>query len=259
VCKVVCRERFRTLFAAYFTVGWHEHVSSMEEVLYGEQDVYVLFRAHYGDLHSYVRRRKRLREAEAWALFTQIMAAVTHCHQHGIVLRDLKLRKFVFTNPQKTELALECLEDAAVVGEDDEVADKHGCPAYVSPEILACAAASYSGRAADMWSCGVMLYTLLVGRYPFHDIQPAALFTKIRRGDYRVPDTVSARAKCLVRALLRKQPADRLSSEQVQQHPWLTHSPHAHRTPHTEPTDHVVPAVDLSLLLEQEEQEQDKL
>ena len=124
----------------------------------------------------------------------------------------------------RTELKLESVEDAFVLGEDnnDCLADKHGCPAYVSPEILQCQQ-SYSGRAADMWSAGVMLYTLLVGRYPFHDVQPNALFTKIRRGDYRVPDTVSARAKCLIRSLLRKEPVERLTAEQVLQHPWFSY------------------------------------
>jgi len=222
VCKVVCIEKFRETFSAYFTVGYHEHINEIEEIIYGASEVYVLFARHYGDLHSYVRRRRRLREGEAWTLFRQIMLAVQHCHSEGLVLRDLKLRKFVFKNPQKTELKLECIEDAFVVGEDqnDCLADKHGCPAYVSPEILQCEH-SYSGRAADMWSSGVMLYTLLVGRYPFHDVQPNALFSKIRRGDYRVPDSVSARAKCLVRALLRKHPSERLSAEEVLEHPWF--------------------------------------
>ena len=49
-----------------------------------------------------------------------------------------------------------------LVGEEDLLEDKHGCPAYVAPEILM--SSSYSGRAADMWGLGVMLYTMLVGR-----------------------------------------------------------------------------------------------
>lgn len=60
------------------------------------------------------------------------------------------------------ELELESLEDSVLVGEEDMLEDKHGCPAYVAPEILT--SSSYSGRAADMWGLGVMLYTMLVGR-----------------------------------------------------------------------------------------------
>ena len=65
----------------------------------------------------------------------------------------------------RTTLRLESLEDAVVLeSEDDLLTDKHGCPAYVSPEILR-TNSQYSGRAADMWGLGVMLYTMLVGRY----------------------------------------------------------------------------------------------
>ncbi len=104
--------------------------------------------------------------------------------------------------------------------DDDHLSDKHGCPAYVSPEILN-ASHSYSGRAADMWSLGVILYTILIGRYPFQDSDASALFMKIRRGLYSIPDTISSRAKCLIKSLLRMHAGDRLEAAEVLQHPWL--------------------------------------
>lgn len=69
----------------------------------------------------------------------------------------------------RTTLKLESLEDAVVLDdpEEDLLQDKRGCPAYVSPEILR-AHRTYSGRAADMWSLGVILYTMLVGRCVLH-------------------------------------------------------------------------------------------
>lgn len=54
-----------------------------------------------GDLHSYVRVRKRLREPEAKRLFRQMCEVVKSCHEQGIVLRDLKLRKFVFADAER--------------------------------------------------------------------------------------------------------------------------------------------------------------
>lgn len=54
-----------------------------------------------GDLHSYVRVRKRLRESEAKRLFRQMCEVVKRCHEEGIVLRDLKLRKFVFADADR--------------------------------------------------------------------------------------------------------------------------------------------------------------
>lgn len=57
---------------------------------------YLLLEGHHGDLHAYVRARRRLREPEARRLFRQAARAVAECHERGVVLRDLKLRKFVF-------------------------------------------------------------------------------------------------------------------------------------------------------------------
>lgn len=122
----------------------------------------------------------------------------------------------------RTDLRLDGLEDARVLEDEnnDHLADKHGCPAYVSPEILH-STETYSGRAADIWSLGVMLYTMLVGRYPFHDSDPSALFGKIRRGQYNIPQMLSVKAKCLIRSLLRRDPSERLTAGDTLQHPWI--------------------------------------
>lgn len=147
----------------------------------------------------------------------ELVTPRTCCHifcvySHGFICSD------------RTELRLDGLDDAVVLDGDeasDTLTDKHGCPAYVSPEILS-ARNGYSGKCADLWSLGVMIYTMLVGRYPFHDREPVVLFGKIRRGAYKIPDTVPARAKCLVRNLLRREPGERLSAAEALEHPWFT-------------------------------------
>jgi len=136
-------------------------------------------------------------------------------------------------------LKLDGLYDAAIFdGSNDLLNDKHGCLAYVSPEIVDatfCAGSStvtpssgtpggsYSGRAADMWSLGVILYTMLVGRYPFADSDACALFSRIRRGRYSMPVdvTLSPTARCLLRSLLTVKPEDRLTAEEAIRHPWF--------------------------------------
>lgn len=205
----------------YWRLPPHEHVARPVEVLAGTHHLYAFFPRPHGDLHSLVRCRRRLPEPEAAGLFCQMAAAVAHCHQRGLVLRDLKLRRFVFTDCERTKLVLENLEDAYVLtGPDDSLWDKHACPAYVGPEILS-SRASYSGKAADVWSLGVALFTMLAGHYPFQDSEPALLFGKIRRGTYALPRGLSAPARCLVRCLLRREPAERLTASAILLHPWL--------------------------------------
>lgn len=220
-CKIVSRDSFQ-LVAAHYRLESHPRIASLHEIMVGNQYLYLIFPKFQGDLHSYVRNRKRLRESEAKRLFKQIAETVQVCHQNGIVLRDLKLRKFVFADSQRTELKLESLEDAVVLEQpqSDWLHDKRGCPAYVSPEILK-AGATYSGKAADMWSLGVILYTMLAGRYPFSDMEHSLLFAKISRGHFTIPECLSSRARCLIRSLLRRDPSERITSEDILYHPWL--------------------------------------
>lgn len=135
----------------------------------------------------------------------------------------------------RTRLALLGLNDCVLLHgnhDDDSLTDRHGCPAYVSPELLTNGKGSYSGRAADIWSLGVSLYTMLIGRYPFQDTQPAALFAKIRRGAFSLPDWLSPQAKCLIGCMLRKSPAERLEVSELLMHPWLTNPFTRHHSMH---------------------------
>lgn len=255
-CRVLPLDRSRTALLPFSAVGSHPHINTPAEVIVGASSVYLMHQVSRDateDLHAYMRRKRRLSEREAARLFVQALEAVAHCHRHNIVVRDVKLRHFLFIDADRTVLQLDGLYDAVVfTGSDDLLTDKHGCLAYVSPEILdatfssggsatATAAVSdprtgrhlchvsvptgsYSGRPADMWSLGVMLYTMLVGRYPFADPDACTLFARIRRGRYPMPSEVSlsAPARCLVRSLLAINPADRLTAEEALRHPWFS-------------------------------------
>ncbi|XP_004464048.1 tribbles homolog 3 [Dasypus novemcinctus] len=234
-CKVYPACEAQAVLEPYARLPPNRHVARPAEVLAGAHQLYTFFPRPHGDMHSLVRRRRRLPEPEAAALFRQMAAAVAHCHQHGLVLRDLKLRRFVFTDYERRKLVLEDLEDACVLrGPDDSLWDKRACPAYVGPEILS-SRPCYSGKAADVWSLGVALFTMLAGHYPFQDSAPALLFGKIRRGAFALPEGLSAPARCLVRCLLRREPAERLTAAGVLLHPWLRDDP----LPLTPPRSHL--------------------
>ncbi|XP_065148867.1 tribbles homolog 1 [Paramisgurnus dabryanus] len=221
VCKVFNMGQYQEKIRAYSMLSRHKNIAQIKDIVLGESKAYVFQEKDFGDMHTFVKSSKRLSEDLASKLFYQVASAVNHCHQGGVVLGDLKLRKVVFSDVKRTHLKLEGLEDCRILsGEDDSMFDTHGCPAYVSPEILN-GGGSYSGKQADSWSLGVMLYTMLVGRYPFHDPDPATLFSKIRRGTYCLPEGLSMRARCLLRSLLRKDPSERLTSAEVLIHPWF--------------------------------------
>lgn len=94
-------DQYRETLSPYWQVDCHDHIAACTEVVQGQSKAYIFFPKNYGDLHSYVRQKKRLREDEAQFLFRQIVSAICHCHENGVILRDLKLRKFVFKDPEK--------------------------------------------------------------------------------------------------------------------------------------------------------------
>ena len=121
-------------------------------------------------------------------------------------------------------LKLMSLDDAVALEwpfDDDRLSDKHGCPAYASPEIVHPSQEPYSGRAADVWSLGVILYTMLVGKYPFYDTNPTTMFSLIREGQFELPHHLSHMAKSLISNMLRREPSHRLSARALLDHPWF--------------------------------------
>ena len=92
---------YQKTFKAYMRAGWHDNINYLHEVVQTPSRAYFFFEPHFGDLHMYVRHKKRLREAEAAKLFAQMVSAIGHCHDNGIALRDIKLRRFVFKNRER--------------------------------------------------------------------------------------------------------------------------------------------------------------
>jgi serine/threonine protein kinase len=203
---------------------------AVDVVVDRERRRYIFTPVHYGSLHSFIQSRKqRLNEDDIRPLFRQIVRIVAFCHRLGLVVRDLKLRKFVFTDRAQTRLRLNGVFDLIACANitDDGMRDRHCCPAYASPEILSMDRQMYSGKSADVWSLGVLLFVVLIGRYPFYDSTPQGLFTRIRTGQFTIPPdaTISFAARALIHALLRRDPKERPTADALLASPWLVTKP----------------------------------
>jgi len=105
-------------------------------------------------------------------------------------------------------------------GDDDTLSDKIGCPLYTAPELL-CPQPTYQGKPADMWSLGVILYTMLVGQYPFYEKANCNLITVIRHGNVQIPMSLSKSVRWLMLSLLRKNYTERMTASHIFLTPWL--------------------------------------
>ena len=84
-----------------------------------------------------------------------------------------------------------------------------GSPHYACPEVIR--GEKYDGRKADVWSCGVILYALLVGALPFDDDNLKQLLEKIKKGSFTIPSYVPPECQELLRKMIEIDPNKRLS------------------------------------------------
>jgi 5'-AMP-activated protein kinase catalytic alpha subunit len=94
-----------------------------------------------------------------------------------------------------------------------------GSPNYAAPELIN--GKYYNGASIDIWSCGVILFTLLTGTLPFYEKQTNKLYRKIRDCKYVIPENISDSAKDLIIRMLQKNPLDRITIPEIKQHKWF--------------------------------------
>ena len=186
-----------------------------------QDQVYVVSTQPYGDLYDFLKQHRKLEEGLAAKLFRQIVVLVQDAHRKNVVIRDLQLRSFVFEDDDKSVLRLHILDHARLVEGTELLTDDSPCPAFSCPEMLQ--EGSYSGRAADLWSLGILFYALLVGHYPFYDTDIQLLNRNIQRG-YYMPQNISGLAKSMLRSLLVHDPKRRVPAEALLKHPWFVHN-----------------------------------
>ncbi|XP_060735799.1 tribbles homolog 2-like [Tachysurus vachellii] len=220
-CKVFPISRYVQALAVYFHLPVQPHLHHPSEIILGHSMAYIFFEHTFGNMYRHVQSSQGLCEDEALRLFHQIVSVVAHCHNNGVVLPRLKLKNFAFKNKERTELALCTLKGAYIIEKDDFISGKHSCPLYISPESLQ-PGSSFSGKASNVWILGVILYTILVGSHPFTHTNLNGLYRRIQKCKFFLPELLSPKAKCLICSILRKNPTERLTAEEILSHPWFS-------------------------------------
>lgn len=179
-----------------------------------------------GDLLSLMTRENgRLEEARARCLFDQIVSAVAHLHERFVCHLDLKLDNILVDAGDRVKIIDFGLAQA--LASSQEEIDVHcGSPSYLSPEMLRRGSMT-NPFASDIWSLGVVLYTMICAAFPFSSPRPGdqrGLFMAIRRGAFSIPAHVSVAARDLLGIMLEVETTRRATIHTVQAHFWLTGS-----------------------------------
>ncbi|KAG6835678.1 hypothetical protein H0H93_015823 [Arthromyces matolae] len=166
----------------------HPHVAQMYEVIATESSIWIVTElCSGGELFDYLVEKGRLSEDEAKLIFGQLCLAVAYLHNHGIVHRDLKLENVLLDERCRVKLG----DFGFTRGFEKGVYMETFCgtTGYASPEMLE--GKKYQGPEVDVWSLGIILYTLLTGTLPFDDDDESVMRQMIIKGDFEDPDWLS--------------------------------------------------------------------
>ncbi|WCJ43500.1 Serine/threonine-protein kinase SAPK2 [Euphorbia peplus] len=204
----------------------HPNIIRFKEVLLTPTHLAIVMEyAAGGELFERIYNAGRLSEDEARFFFRQLISGVSYCHSMQICHRDLKLENTLLDG--STALRVKICDfgysKSAVLHSQPK--STVGSPAYMAPEVLS--KVEYDGKIADVWSCGVTLYVMLVGAYPFEDAINPKNFRKsvgrILSVNYSIPNHVRVSFECrhLLSRIFVANPEKRISIPEIKNHPWF--------------------------------------
>uniref|UniRef100_A0AAQ5X266 Protein kinase domain-containing protein n=1 Tax=Amphiprion ocellaris TaxID=80972 RepID=A0AAQ5X266_AMPOC len=190
----------------------HPHVLKLHDVYENKKYLYlVLEHVSGGELFDYLVKKGRLTPKEARKFFRQIMSALDFCHSHSICHRDLKPENLLLD--EKNNIRIADFGMASLQVGDSLLETSCGSPHYACPEVIR--GEKYDGRKADVWSCGVILFALLVGALPFDDDNLRNLLEKVKLGVFHMPHFIPPDCQNLLRGMIEVDASKRLTVSSV--------------------------------------------
>ncbi|XP_065008771.1 serine/threonine-protein kinase SAPK3 isoform X1 [Musa acuminata AAA Group] len=178
-----------------------------------------------GELFERICSAGRFSEDEARYFFQQLISGVSYCHSMEICHRDLKLENTLLDGSPTPRVKICDFGYSKSALLHSQPKSTVGTPAYIAPEVLS--RKEYDGKIADVWSCGVTLYVMLVGSYPFEDPEDPRNFRKtisrILNVQYSVPDYIRISSECrqLLSQIFVANPLKRITIPEIKQYPWF--------------------------------------
>jgi calcium-dependent protein kinase len=207
ILKSVDHPNIIKLYECYYDMNYYYMV---EEYLPG------------GDLYDYIKKQKFFSEKKAAFIISQILSALNHLHSKRIVHRDLKPENIVFIETSSNDLLIKLIDfGTSVYLKSDHLTQELGTIYYIAPEVFK---GNYNEK-ADIWSTGIILYTMLCGHPPFRGNKEDDIKNKILDGVIEFSakefENVSRGAIEFIKELLNYAPNKRPTCEEALNHPWL--------------------------------------
>ena len=192
----------------------HPNIVKLYETIDMQRQLWLVMELALGrSLHSFIRSKtdRKLSEKDGMRLFRQIVSGIEYCHKLNVTHRDIKMENILIDD----ELNVKIIDFGFSICSPPTQRLRIFCgtPSYMAPEIVN--KEKYMGPPTDIWSLGILLFTILAGYFPFKGVTEKDLFRTISRGTVIYPTTMSEEVKTLIGKMLQVDPSKRITAIEV--------------------------------------------
>ena len=197
----------------------HKNIIQLYEIMETKKSLYIVMEyCEEKELFDYIVKRKHISEREACRYFQQIINGVEYLHLSKVTHRDLKPENLLLDSKKRILISDFGL---SILSQDYNtlLSTPCGTPSYAPPEMLL--GQKYNGIKSDIWSCGIILYTMLVGNLPCFESKEELVYQNIITHNYLYPENLSDDAIDLIEHILKINPEERYGFDEIKAHPWF--------------------------------------
>lgn len=202
----------------------HGHVVALERVIEDKNSIHIIMEHCNGEnILKTVSTAKHYSERVAAQAIRIILNIVADLHSKNVIHRDIRPESFLLTENDKEGIKIKAIHfgSSSFFSVNESFQEYFGDALYVAPEVIK---GNYCSK-ADIWSCGVLLFTLLSGLAPFPGENQQEIYCRVVRSnpDYSASiwESISPEAKNCVKKMLQRDPRKRPTAEEILKDPWL--------------------------------------
>ena len=197
----------------------HKNIAQLYESISTEHNFYLIMEyIEGGDLGDYIAQNVSLSENLSCYFFRQLISVIEYLNDMGITHRDLKPENILLDSAHKNIKVID-FGLSNYCANSELLKSACGSPCFASPEMLS--GKSYLGVTTDLWSAGIVLYSMLVGTIPFDDLEINTLYERIKIGTFYIPSSLSLSCIDFLKQILHINPEKRITIEKIKKHPWF--------------------------------------
>ena len=212
----------------------HPNIIAMRDAFETEHEFCVVMEYAQGELFEVLEDDRTLPELEVKAIARQLVSALHYLHTNRVIHRDMKPQN-VLIGANKVVKLCDFGFARSIRSQSMVMTSIKGTPLYMAPELVQ---EQPYNHTVDLWSLGVILYELFVGKPPFFTNSIYTLIQKIVRDPLTWPEDMSAEFKSFLRGLLNKRPSERLSWPALLEHPFVRKSEYDDEHEHNDEHEH---------------------